>query len=633
MGWKSFGSRSGSIAAILVVGSMAATAIAADTQQVDPGLVALRAFELRVNAMHAVQLARHESDGGEEPAEEAPNASETARLRLRSVLDRMAVSTRWQVEQDSWRAGIRLRFSRSVEFDAATHTFAVLEAIEITPAVRFKIVSLARGTTVLVRRTGYANWERALFARPSRWLFGDWPDHAEEAEQIAPGTAITFTNETEFFVGADLTTHVGSFPLRVHAGPFASGQSFTRLERLAGGVETTGDRQWVISVGGLMPRGFETAVGMRTPDLVWGKSLRILETHWRSSRGFRFMLRAGPLDLKGNPEAADFLRVAMAGVAPFRFYDVPLLGASLRTVGRHREIGPDLFERLGRFPNFKRLRAAADDDPVGIPFVESISRFSPRKHGEMGIDLWAGIYGLNLTSNWYAEESLGAPSGRPASTILSFPMQRRWDRGWLFFPRETQDLQMITVIDAQGEDLITEVSLEIEDARAHRSEGRVYREQIRSFITPAVVEKFPRFEDTFTPAGPRAIRGELPDLTSAPAEVERVSIYLRIILGPRFHEQLLLGAKDVKERKRRITAFQTRIGNAIRRRGDALDELVRASGEEDLFVSFRIAITPYARRKESPRPTTVFSGRLGDPERIQSYRRLRDAFDAAGTIF
>jgi hypothetical protein len=94
------------------------------------------------------------------------------------------------------------------------------------------------------------------------------------------------------------------------------------------------------------------------------------------------------------------------------------------------------------------------------------------------------------------------------------------------------------------------------------------------------------------------IRDELPDLLSAPAEDERVSIYLRIILGPRFHERLLLGAKGAKEQKERITEFQKRIGKTIRRRGDALGDLVRTCGEEDLFVSFRIAITPYARRNE-----------------------------------
>jgi hypothetical protein len=626
---------------ILVAGSFAvvasAVAFEGEAQGIDPApepatLAAIRAFELRVNAVHAAQLARTESSD-ENASEEAPTPSDTPRLRLRGVLDRMSLSTSLQVEQNSWRAGIRLRFTRSVEFDPATHSYAVLEAIEITPAVRFRIVSLARATTVLVRRTGYPTWERALFARPSRWLFGDRPNKAEEAQQLAPGTAITFSNETQFFVGADVSTDVGSFPLRLHAGPFASGEAFTRLERLPAGLKTSGGREWIVSVGGLIPRGFETTVNVRTPELIWGKGLRLLETHWRSSRGLRFLLRAGPLDLDGNPDAAEFLRVAMGGVAPFRFYDVPLLGASLKTVGRHPEIGPNLLDRLERFPNFEHLLEAAREDPDGIPFVESISRFTPRTHGEMGIGLWAGLYGLNLTSNWYAEESLGAPSGRPSSVILSYPSQRRWDRGWVFFPRETQDLQMITVQDGQGTDLITEVSLEVEDARAHRREGRVYRQQIRSFITRAVVAKFVQFEETVTPIGQRVIRDELPDLASARAQDERVSIYLRIILGPRFHEQLFLGAKDAKEQHARITEFQERIGRTIWRRGDALEELVRTRGEEELFVSFRIAITPYARRKESPRPTTIFIGHFGDPQRISSYRRLRDAFDAAGTIF
>jgi hypothetical protein len=646
------------LAAVSIAFMASATVLADGTRDVDPendatGVdandpstsAARRAFERRVNQAYAWQLARieardgssvppsPEASGGGTPSEEAPGLSDTPRLRLGGVLDRMSVSTGWQVRRNAWRAGIQLRFSRSVEFDPATHSYALLEAIELTPAAAYRFVALARAMKVIVRRTGYGTWEEALFARPSHWLFGDRPNRTEEAQQLAPGTTVTVSNETKLFVGADVSTHVGAFPLKLHAGPVASGEAFARLEHLAKSAETLGDREWVVSVGGLIPRGFETAMSMRTPDLVFGRSVRLLEAHWRESRGARFLLRAGPLDLRGNPEAVGFLRTAMAGVAPFRFFDVPLLGANLKTVGRHAEVGPNLLKRLERFPNFKRLLAAAHKDPNGIPYVESISRFAPRTHGESGLGLWAGPYGLNLTSNWYAEESLGAPSGRPSSMIFSYPMQRRWDRGWLFFPRETQDLQMITVQDGQGEDLITEVSLEIEDAHAHRRESRVYREQVLSFITKALVEKFPQRTEPDSSSGPREIHGELPDLAHAPEKDERVSIYLRIILGPRFHERLLLGAKDAKDQKRRITEWQKRMSTSIRRRGDTIEELVRTCGEEDLFVSFRIALTPYARRKETPRPTTVFTGAFGDPQKIESYRRLRDAFDAAGTIF
>jgi hypothetical protein len=384
----------------------------------------------------------------------------------------MSVSTGWQVEQSSWRAGIRLRFSRSVEFDPATHSYAVLEALEITPAVRFKIVSLARATTVLVRRTGYTTWERALFARPSRWLFGDRPNKAEEAQQLAPGTADHLLERDAVLrrcgrvdaprcvpvEGSRRTVRIGRV---LHAG----GAPAARLRHLRESGMGRFD-------GWVDPRGLEAVVNMRSPEILWGKTVRVLESHWRASRGARFLFRAGPLDLGGDPEAADFLRVAMEGVAPFRFYDVPLIGANLDSVRRHRPLGPDLLKRLDRFPNVKRIRAAAQQDPEGIPFVESISRFTPRKHGEMGFGLWAGLYGLNFTSNWYAEESWGVPTGRPSSVILSYPAQRRSDRGWVFFPRETQDLQMITVQDGRGGDLITEVSLELEDARA-RVEARV----------------------------------------------------------------------------------------------------------------------------------------------------------------
>ena len=640
---------------ILAAGSIlfflaSAAALAGDAPDgvpTDPATIeALRAFELRVNQIHARQVARAEARGElnappppEETGSAAPSEEVSAlpppppRLNLRGVLDRMAVSAGWQVKKDTWRAGIRLRFSRSVEFDPATQSYALVEATEITPAVRFRIVALARSTKIVVRRTGYGTWEDALFAPPSRWLFGDRPNRPEEAQQLAPGTAVTLSNESTFFVGADVATKVGAFPLGVRVGPFASGEYFARLERLPESIEEPGGREWVVSVGGLISRGLETAMNMRTPDLVLGRTLRLVEAHWRRSRGIRFLLRAGPLDLRGNPETADFLRTAMAGVSPFRFFDVPLLVANIETVGRRSQIGPNLLTKLEKFPNFKRLLDAAGKDPAGIPYTESISRFSPRARSESGLGVWAFLYGLNLTSDWYAEESLGAPSGQPASMIFSYPLQRRWDRGWLFFPRETRDLQMITVQDGKREDLFTEASLEIEDAHARRRESRGYREQILRFITPALAEKFPQRADTDSPGGPRVVRGELPDLDRAPKEDERISIYLRIILGPRFHERLMLGAKDPKDRRNRITEWQKRISRTIRRGGDALEELVRTYGVEDLHVSFRIALTPYARRKESPRPTTVYTGFFGDPERIPSYRRLRDTFDAAGTIF
>jgi len=656
--WFSRGTATRILAAGFIALVASAAVLAGEAQGIDPErdatgvlqsdpatMAALRAFELHVNQIHARQLARAEVRDGlitppsteqnrsETPPESDPGLSDTPRLRLRGVLDRMRVSASRRVEQDSWRAGIRLRYSRSVEFDPATHSYALIEAREITPSTHFKIVAMERSSRVVVRRTGYGMWEEALFTSPSRWLFVDRPNRVEEAQRLAPGTAITLSNETKFFVGADGTTDIGAFPLGIRAGPFASGEYFVRLERLAKSVETSGNREWIVSVGGLIPRGFESAMKLRTPDLLPGMRARLVEAHWRSPRGVRFLLRAGPLDLPENPEAAAFLRTAMTGAALFRFADARLLGAHLGATGFHPELGPNLLKRMERFPNFERVLATASEDPGGIPYSESISRFTPRAHGEAGVGFWVLFYGFDLTSDWYAEESLLAPSGHLSSRIFSYPLHRRWDRGWLFFPRESQDLQMITVQDGQGEELFTEVSLEIEDAHAHRRESRAYRAQILSFITRALAKKFPQRSDTDAPDGPRMIRGELPDLLRAPKEDERISIYLRIILGPRFHERLLLGAKDGKNQRERIIEWQKRISRTIRRRGDAIEELVRVYGTEDLFMSFRIALTPHARRKESPRPTTIYTGFFGDPQRIPSYRRLRDTFDAAGTIF
>lgn len=620
--------------AIPVVVSLAAAA----AEPVDLGTTeALRSFERGVHAVYARELARARArDGSADDGPEAPPAlplPSTARLRLRGVLDRMALSVGWQVEQDSWSAGIRLRYSRAVEFDAATQSYALVEARELTPAASFRIVALSRSTRVVVRRTGYTAWEGALFAPPSGWLFFDRPDRAAEAEELAPGTAITLSNELKVFAGANVATDVGALPLRVRAGAFASGEYFVRLERLPPGNGPPDPREWVVSVGGLIPRGFDSALNLRTPDLLWGKRLRLVEAHWRLPTGVRFLLRAGPLDLRGDPETASFLRTAMAGGATYRFADARLLAANLRVIGTHPELGPELLKRVEHFPNFERLLAAAREDPEKIPYSESMSRFTPRAQGEAGLGLWAFLYGFDLTSNGYAEKSLGAPSGRPLSLIFSYPLQRRWDRGWLFFPRETQDLQMLTVDEGDGGDRITELSLEVEDAHAHRRESLAYREQVRGVLTPPVAGHFPTRADTESPGGPRALAGELPELSRAPEEEERVSIYLRVILGPRFHERLLLGAKDAEERKDRITEFQKRLSRSVRQRGDALEELVATYGTDDLFVSYRIALTPYGRRKESPRPTTVFTGSFGDPERIPSYRRLRDLFDAAGTIF
>jgi hypothetical protein len=121
-----------------------------------------------------------------------------------------------------------MRYSRSVEFDPATRSYALIEASEIRPAATFRIVATGRAVRVVVRRTGCGTWEDALFTPPSRWLFGDRPDRPEEAQQLARGTAITVSNETKLFIGADVSTDVGALPLDVRAGPFAAGVYFVR---------------------------------------------------------------------------------------------------------------------------------------------------------------------------------------------------------------------------------------------------------------------------------------------------------------------------------------------------------------------------------------------------------------------
>ena len=225
---KHLGLRVGAgISGVWVIALVFSTAlIAGEAGIADPATsAALRAFEERIGRLHAAQLARAEARGesSEPPIEKPPPLPPPPRSRLRSVLDRMAISTGWQVEQDSWSAGIRLRYSRSVEFDPASHSFALVEAGEITPAARYEIVALARATKVLVRRTGYLTWEDALLAAPSRWLFVDRPNRVEEAETLAPGTTVTASNETTLFLGANGSTGLGELPLLFRAGIVASG--------------------------------------------------------------------------------------------------------------------------------------------------------------------------------------------------------------------------------------------------------------------------------------------------------------------------------------------------------------------------------------------------------------------------
>ena len=608
---------------------------------------ALREFEQRIGRMYLQQSAHaHAQEQIAEPSaveaiQEAESSADslrrqdTPRLRFRKLLDRMAVSTGWQVEQDSWRAGIRLRYSRAVEFDAETNSYALMEASEIAPSVGFRIVTVGRPMKVIVRRTGYETWDKALFTPPSRWLFADRPNQIQEAQQLAPGTEITMSNEAKFFIGPNVSVNAGSFPLRAYAGAFVSGEYFVRLKRLArDAVEAPGNQEWFLSVGGLIPHGFESGLTVRTPEIALGKRLRVLHARWRLPTGARFLLRAGPVDLGEDSEMQTFFRAIVGGAAIFRLSDLRLLGPNIKVAVSRPEIGLDLLQHLEKLSHFRRVLEVVRKDEDAIPYSESISRYSPRGHGEFGTGLWALVYGFEYDSDWYAEESLGVRPDMPPHRIYAFPHQRRWDRGWLFFPRETHDLQMVTVQDAQDGSLFTEVSLEIEDAHAHEKEGKAYRAQIMSFLTQKVMEKFPMWIDVPPPDGPKAIRDQLPDLLHSPGEDEKVSIYLRLILGPRFHEQLRLAeAKDEKERRDMITEWQKEVSKTIRRGGNSLEKLVSTYGTEDLYVGFRIALTPYARRKESPRPTTVFTGTFGDPDKITSYRRLRDTFDDVGTIF
>jgi hypothetical protein len=546
----------------------------------------------------------------------------------------MAVSARWEVEQDSWRAGIRLRYSRSVEFDPETASFALIEAVEFAPGARYRIVAAARPMKVVVRRTGLPSWEDALFTPPSRWLFFDRPNRIEEAQQIEPSTEILLSNEARFLVGVDLSEDAGTFPVRAHAGAFVSGEYFVRVKRLSAGlVEPPGNREWLLSAGGLITRGLEASMDVRTPEIAWGKRLRVFDTRWRFPTGARFVLRAGPLDLRADPGVEPFFRAVVGGAAVFRFNDFRLLSHGVALAVAHPEIGPELLKRLEELSNFQSVLAVARADPSAIPCFESVSRFEPRGHGEFGLGLWALVYGLTFASDWYAGESLVLRPDGSTVTIHDYPLQRRWDRGWVFFPRETRDLQIVTVRDARSQDLYTEVSLEIEDSHARPGEDLAYRAQVQRALTRTVLRQFPERVEHDAPSGPAVVRNELPELSTAAGEHRKVSIYLRLILGPRFHEPAIAAARDEKEREQRITAWQKGISRSIRRGGEVLEDLVRSLGTEDLYASYRIAFTPYARRKESPRPTTEYLGSLGDPERIPSYRRLRDALDDGGAGF
>jgi len=605
---------------------------------------ALRQFQGSVHAVYARNLARAGLD--EQAAADAqaqktarPTAASEAaegeeagaqRIRLRSVLDHLSVSATWQVEQEHWRAGIRLRYARSVEFDPETETFALIESTELTPAARYWALQAARTTRTVVRRTGYDTWEHALFAVPSRWAFFDRPNVLEEALRVEPGTEITASNETTIFVGVDDSTNLGKWPLGFRAGPFRSGEFFVRLSRLPKSL-VRGNREWVLSLGGQVPEGFEFATDLRTPEILWGRHFKVFETSWRVESGVRFVFRAGPVDLETIPDAERFFAHAVGGAAIFRFRDLDLFGMDLRK-SEPLEERFGLLERLEVRSGFRDMLASASGSPEPMPWSGSLSHFEPRRAGEFHIGARAAVYGMDFTTSAQSAESLGTRSYGAPFTILEFPLQRRSDRGWLLFPRETHDLRMVTVMDAAGDDLFTEVSFELNDARAHPGERRKYGAQIERVLTSAVAKEFPTVAvDALQ--GATAVNNVLPDLRSFTREKQKVSIYLRLILGPTYHDRLRAEAKDAKDLRHRTTEWQERIAHVIRKPGDDLERLIAAYGADDLFVSYRIAVTPRTARDEPKQPTVLYTGAYGTPGNIRSYWKLRRAFDEGGTGF
>ena len=565
------------------------------------------------------------------------------RRRLERLVRGYSLSQSIFFKEEPYSLSVRLRYSRSVEFDFHFESYTLIEGFEIIPQYEARDQKIVRNHTigpylvinrpsrVIVRRTGYPTWKKAFFARV--YHLTKLPVTPERALQMTPGESVTMNVGLGLFVGPRAFNFTGDAPSSVGIGLALPSEYYVRVERLLD--PAVPGEEWILSVGGTVRRYVEFAAGLRSPKVLV-KRFRLLNLNFKGfSRGLQFSFFSPALDLRRTPSIEPIYESVIKGTT--RFPEVKLWGQTYRLFLRP-DVTMEMMSKMQELAEFRHLLEPVESAAGSIVWTRALT--GVRGH-ESDVRFWILLYKTTWNFDQYDGTTLLDTRTSPPVKSFQYLTRRTRNRSWIFFPREGYDLEVVTLQDFETGRLVTEATLQIEDRHQAIREGRGYRRTAKWFLGGAMMERFPLEPPARTsPSRPGVIEYDgLPDLNIVPTHKEKVSYALRVVLGSRFHGGAMGEGEawDPSDRKHRTVhgrSIHKKVHEAVFDVRPGMDDLYGKYGTDDAYASFFIQMQTIPRRGEAPTPARVYRGSTGSPARdVEGYAHLRRAFDAATALF
>ncbi len=650
------------------------------------------------------QMAAAEAALDGEASEETTNVSSEDNLEeghRRSTFEKLAThlstGVRFSFGNEQYQYGVDVRYSREVRYDDDADLYSRTETLILTPEVGWTgvtdwiqanvwpVVSISRSFRCVMRQTKFKTWVQAMFKHPWFYPLSRLPTTPEKALQMEPREEVTFSVGIATFWGLNFVDEIQSFPVSVTPGVLFGSDYYVTVHRNA----RTQGKRWILSVGGAIHREWQVRMTGDTPR-IWIRKVPLLSMRWTPRlTGRRFLLRAGAFNLDDNGEATNLFDAVVHGT--WQANDLKLLGG-IFTFRLHKNITFPELEKIEDVSQFNRVLVAAENPKLKIPYSMSLTGF---RGSSFFFKFLIVVDQHAWTLDKYDEETVVQRGGRKPNGEINLyhfydsVTQRQHDRGVFGFSREGYELIITTVQDAETGDLYTEATYEIHDNRAQKDEMFAYQNDMRRFLTAPVLTKFPScLEPVVDEESHVAVCEGLPDFAQVSKKPETVSLFLRMILGPKFHEAYMeqkdtpnpkidrarLHLADVTEREvkkksvnssaekvdailesslykkpqralRRLANLENdqrfesirdlheKIHDTIFHHSESLNDLIMRRGTQDLFAKFKFELKPRTKAELVTNPRVIYQGKTGDPRDVRVYRFLNALFETTDTIF
>ena len=588
----------------------------------------------------------------EEAETETPPPTHS-RSRLEKLARKLRIGTSFSVDRGSWDYGVSAGYTRKIEFEPEADSYALIEAFEVVfPGLSWKgdflvnaqpvgpAVSWARPFRVITRRLykKYSEAKQEKFKTFNEALWGKmYPlgrirrliKGVDGALEMAPGESVTYSVGTRSFVGLRTGWDISEFSVGASLGVVFETDFYVTVER--GLTAAENGKDWTLSIGGKGERGIEFRVGSKTPEVVI-KKFRLLS--WTSSLpyGRRFLLTAGPVDLRNNHFSVDLYEEIMKGIV--KVPDLKLYKEHWR-LHINRQIDQEALRDVMKLSEFQSVFGEVSDPQLKVEWSAALTGYQAREHG---FRFWILVYEMDFDLDTYLEESLVQDYANGPERFFDYVTHRERDKGFLVFSREGYDLEIITVQDAVTGEMFTEATYEHRDAWQRKREGINYRSRAQRFLTEPVLDRF----DTEPPGNYDPERNVLwkegkPDLSIPPPYWQVYSMYLRFIFGPRFHDdawKTVLAPNDEEKREEFMAAWHKKIVKTLfREKRHDMEDMIREKGLEDAYAYFRFDIEPWRKKIRKEIPGVIYKGETGSPNDVSVYPRLRKLYEKTGTVF